>query len=115
MPRISYRCLPEERGTPIAQKTFWYIYRGEDQIGCIRSDENASLVSPNLRIWEPILYESEFDPLEFPHADDSEGMVEPYITTNDDEEYGHQLELHPNSKMTLNESRSWIKNITRSE
>lgn len=115
MARISYRCLPEERGVPISQKSFWKIYRGDKEIGCIKSDENAKLIAPNLRVWEPVIYESEFDPMEFPHSDDAEGMKEPYVCTNDDEECEHQLELHPNSKMTLNESRTWVRNITRSE
>lgn len=114
MSRISYRCLPEERGTPIAEKSFWHIYRGDTCIGCIRSDENANMINPNVRIWEPVLFESEFDPFEFPHADSADGMTEPYVTTNDDPDHEHQLELHPNSFMTLHESRTWVRTLTRS-
>lgn len=114
MSRISYRCLPEERSSPIAEKTFWHIYRDNTRIGCIRSDEDATMVNPNVRIWSPVLFESEFDPFEFPHADGPEGMTEPFVTTNDDADHEHQLELHSNSLMTLHEARLWVRTLTRS-
>jgi len=114
MSRISYRCLPEERGTPISEKSFWHVYKDGTCIGKIDT-EGASTISPNLRIWNPVLFESEFDPFEFPHADSREGMTEAFVTTNDEPEYDHQLELQPNTLMTLHESRMWIRNITRSE
>lgn len=114
MSRISYRCLPDERGTPMAEKSIWFIYKDNNCIGRIET-EGASFVSPNLRIWNPVVYESEFDPFEFPHSDEREGMTEPFVSTNDDPEYEHQLELQPSTLMTLYEARSWIKSIIKQE
>lgn len=115
MSRISYRCLPEERSIPVNNKTFWKVCRGNSEIGYIRAVPDTKLISPSLRIWEPVVFESEFDPLEFPHSDSAKDMVEPYVCTNDDPELDHQLELHSNSLMSLNEARLWMRTITRSD
>lgn len=113
MSRISYRCLEQERGTPTAQKTFWYVYRDGKQCGYIESDDTVRHVSPTLRIWQPVLFEQEFNAMEFPHADDPLEVNEPYVCTNDEDDCDHQLELRTNTKMTLNEARSFIHHITR--
>tara|TARA_B100000700_G_scaffold88627_1_gene99937 strand:- start:53004 stop:53348 length:345 start_codon:yes stop_codon:yes gene_type:complete len=114
MSRISYRCLPEERGLPFAEKTRWYVYHGESCVGCIKLSDSAQARSPNLRVWHPIVHEQAFDPMEFPHTDDGQGFAEPFVLTNDTEDE-HNLELHYPSLMSMYEARQWIRSIVNQE
>lgn len=115
MARISYRCLPEERSIPIAMRTRWNVYLGDQQVGSIFVvDGVASRVSQNLRIWKAKLYGDVFDPFEFPHMDEDDdfGRVsEPFVITNDDPDTDHNLELVSPSLMTMAEARTWVRSI----
>lgn len=116
MSRISYRCLPEERRTPIAEKSQWNVYNGSHCVGCIRATDTAKTRSHNLRVWQPVLYEESFNPIEFPHVDmedELDSLNEPFVMTNDDTECEHNLELHHPTLMTMYEARQWIRSIVK--
>lgn len=119
MSRISYRCLPEERKLPVAEKTQWNVYLGNDCVGCIIADKREAKKerSHSLRVWRAVIY-SGFDPFEFPHADpddELDSVDEPYVMTNDDKEASHNLELHAPSLMTMTEARNWLRSIVKGD
>lgn len=107
--RISYRSVPEERHMPIANRTRWRVVLNNKQVGEIYA-EHDSEIQQNIRIWRAYVTEG-FNALEFPHVDEYEGLKEPYILTNDDENTTHNLELHCPSLMTLTEARAWVCSI----
>jgi len=116
MRRISYRCLPDERTLSINQKTEWGVFTGKRCVGRIKAEPNAKLRSFNLRIWQPVIYEGNFDPIEFPHLDtanESQDMNEPFILTDDEPENEHNLELHHPTLMTMHEARSFMRSIIK--
>lgn len=116
MSRISYRCLPEERKLPAAEKSQWGVFCDKKCVGHIKIDDDAKIRSHNLRVWRPVLYESSFNPIEFPHLDgldEVEDVNEPYVLTNDDDEAEHQLELHHPSLMTMHEARTWLRSLIK--
>jgi len=116
MRRISYRCLPDERTLSINQKTEWGVFTGKRCVGRIKAEPNAKLRSFNLRIWQPVIYEDNFDAIEFPHLDtanESQDMNEPFILTDDEPENVHNLELHHPTLMTMHEARSWMRSIIK--
>ena len=118
MSRISYRCLPDERQVPIAEKTQWDVYNDKRCVGCIKAIDTAKIRSHNLRIWQPVLYEESFNPIEFPHvdvADEIDNLNEPFVVTNDEQDHEHNLELHHPSLMTMYEARQWIRSIVKGE
>lgn len=118
MSRISYRCLPEERKLPIAERTQWDVYVGGRCVGCIRALKNGKRKSHAIRVWSPTIYEGFFSPFEFPHADeddDPDELSEPYVLTNDEPEIEHQLELHHPTLMTMHEARQWVRSIVNQE
>lgn len=119
MSRISYRCLPDERRLPVAQRTQWDVYIDGRCVGCIKADtkELNQKRSHSLRVWRPSVNEK-FNSFEFPHAEDDDdvsSLEEPYILTNDDEEVDHNLELHHPTLMTMAEARTWVRSALKGE
>lgn len=115
MPRISYRCLPDERQKPIAERTHWDVYYGDNKVGTIATDGQDISVdrSHSVRIWKARLNDG-FNAFEFPHVDEEDKITdEPFVITNDDKKVNHNLELINPQYMTMAEARKWVSGVFR--
>lgn len=113
MPKISYRCKPEERSKTIAERTHWDVYYGQKRIGFIAADgqDISKDRSHSVRIWKARMVDG-FNTFEYPHVDDANKIKEePFIITNDNEDVEHNLELINPQYMTMAEARKWVSGI----
>lgn len=105
--RITYKCPREQRSKPLAQRTQWDVYRGEQCIATIDTkNEPSSERSHSLRIWNARLRGNVFDPFDFPHVDESEDMKQPFVIVE-----GSDTVLVNPQPMTMKEARSWIRQV----
>lgn len=104
--RLSYRSDKQQRRVPLAERTRWDVYRGEECVATIDTkNEPSSERSHSLRIWNAKLRGKVFDPFDFPHVDD-EDEKQPYVIL----EEGTPTLINPQA-MTMAEARSWVKQV----
>lgn len=103
--RISYRSDSNELEKPLRIRSNWTVIRNQAPIGYIWTDKEGDNINPETRQWSAYVTDG-FNPMEFPHVEEEEGLKEPYVLTN-----GEGMRLYAPSLMSLVEARRWVCGI----
>lgn len=106
---LTFRCDPDERHLPMAQRSVLWVLDGDKKIGMIAAESGSKMDSEvssdrnqGLAIWKARLLHSHFSP--FDHHDEPH-ETEPHVEMD---ESGFSMLVNP-KKMDMSTARQWVR------
>mgnify|MGYP003365349025 CR=1 FL=1 len=104
---LTFRCEPEERHLPMAQRSVLWVLDGDKKIGMVAADSSLDQEASAGRnqgqaIWKARLLHSHFSPFE--HHDKPHD-TEPHVEQDDS---GYSMLVNPKS-VDMSTARQWVR------
>lgn len=105
---LTFRCDPEERHLPMAERSVLWVLDGDKKIGMVAADtsrldqEVSATRNQGLAIWKARLLHSHFSPFE--HHDKPHD-TEPHVEVEDS---GYSMLVNPKT-VDMTTARQWVR------